>query len=128
MAAVGGPVVRCALVSPGRVWDWGLPPGEGLWLSVGTPMSPGRGCLWLCMAPPPCPGGQALTPSGAQEGKTWLNIALAMEEAGEPHAELQPCFQTALERAEAAGDPRLQVSGGQNRDGDPPRVSLWAGG
>ncbi|KAM9257796.1 tonsoku-like protein [Morus bassanus] len=43
-----------------------------------------------------------------EEGKTWLNVALAMEEAGEPRAELQPCFQTALERAEAAGDPRLQ--------------------
>ncbi|XP_069636325.1 tonsoku-like protein [Haliaeetus albicilla] len=59
-----------------------------------------------------------------EEGKTWLNIALAMEEAGEPHAELQPCFQTALERAEAAGDPRLQrqilrhLHSLQLRDGD----------
>ncbi|XP_040443918.1 LOW QUALITY PROTEIN: tonsoku-like protein [Falco naumanni] len=43
-----------------------------------------------------------------EEGKTWLNMALAMEEAGKPRAELQPCFQTALERAEVAGDPRLQ--------------------
>ncbi|XP_055656353.1 LOW QUALITY PROTEIN: tonsoku-like protein [Falco peregrinus] len=43
-----------------------------------------------------------------EEGKTWLNMALAMEEVGKPRAELQPCFQTALERAEAAGDPRLQ--------------------
>uniref|UniRef100_A0A8B9M7D4 Tonsoku-like protein n=1 Tax=Accipiter nisus TaxID=211598 RepID=A0A8B9M7D4_9AVES len=59
-----------------------------------------------------------------EEGKTWLNIALAMEEAGEPHAEVQPCFQTALERAEAAGDPRLQrqilrhLHSLQLRDGD----------
>ncbi|XP_037237203.1 tonsoku-like protein isoform X3 [Falco rusticolus] len=43
-----------------------------------------------------------------EEGKTWLNMALAMEEVGKPRAELQPCFQTALERAEVAGDPRLQ--------------------
>uniref|UniRef100_A0A8C4UFX7 Tonsoku-like protein n=1 Tax=Falco tinnunculus TaxID=100819 RepID=A0A8C4UFX7_FALTI len=43
-----------------------------------------------------------------EEGKTWLNMALAMEEAGKPRAELQPCFQTALERAEVAEDPRLQ--------------------
>ncbi|GAB0181184.1 tonsoku-like protein [Grus japonensis] len=43
-----------------------------------------------------------------EEGKTWLNVALAMEEAGDPPAQLQPCFQTALARAETAGDPRLQ--------------------
>ncbi|XP_074754375.1 tonsoku-like protein [Athene noctua] len=59
-----------------------------------------------------------------EEGKTWLNMALAMEEAGEPRAELQPCLHTALERAEAAGDPRLQrqilrrLHSLQLRDGD----------
>ncbi|CAM9307284.1 unnamed protein product [Bubo scandiacus] len=59
-----------------------------------------------------------------EEGKTWLNVALAMEEAGEPRAELQPCLHTALERAEAAGDPRLQrqilrhLHSLQLRDGD----------
>ncbi|XP_062424560.1 tonsoku-like protein [Rhea pennata] len=43
-----------------------------------------------------------------EEGKTWLNIALAKEEVGEPRAELEACFRTALERAEEAGEPRLQ--------------------
>ncbi|KAM6445767.1 LOW QUALITY PROTEIN: tonsoku-like protein [Rhynochetos jubatus] len=64
-------------------------------------------------------GGDAL-----EEGKTWLNVALAMEEAGDPPSELLPCFQTALERAETAGDPRLQrqilrrLHALQLRDGD----------
>ncbi|KAM6125778.1 LOW QUALITY PROTEIN: tonsoku-like protein [Pterocles gutturalis] len=59
-----------------------------------------------------------------EEGKTWLNVALAMEEGGEPPAQLQPCLQTALERAKAAGDPRLQrqvlrrLHAVQLRDGD----------
>ncbi|XP_064010535.1 tonsoku-like protein isoform X2 [Pogoniulus pusillus] len=43
-----------------------------------------------------------------EEGKTWLNIALAMEEAGEPPPQIQSCLQTALERAQAAGDARVQ--------------------
>ncbi|NWR56076.1 TONSL protein, partial [Bucorvus abyssinicus] len=43
-----------------------------------------------------------------EEGKTWLNVAVAMEEAGEPPSELHSCLCTALERAETAGDPRLQ--------------------
>ncbi|KAM8811109.1 tonsoku-like protein [Eudromia elegans] len=48
-------------------------------------------------------GGNAL-----EEGRTWLNMALAKEEAGEPGAELERCLRAALERAEAAGEPRLQ--------------------
>ncbi|XP_064296614.1 tonsoku-like protein [Phalacrocorax carbo] len=62
--------------------------------------------------------------SALEEGKTWLNMALAMEEGGSPRTELQPCFQRALERAEAAGDPRLQrqilrhLRALQLRDGD----------
>ncbi|XP_040399720.1 tonsoku-like protein [Cygnus olor] len=43
-----------------------------------------------------------------EEGRTWLSIALAKEEAGEPRAELEACLGTALERAEAAGELRLQ--------------------
>ncbi|XP_067416235.1 tonsoku-like protein isoform X2 [Emydura macquarii macquarii] len=43
-----------------------------------------------------------------EEGKTWLNIALAREEAGEDYAELEPCFGSALQSAERAGEPRLQ--------------------
>ncbi|XP_054023510.1 tonsoku-like protein [Dryobates pubescens] len=43
-----------------------------------------------------------------EEGKTWLNMALAMEEAGEPPPHIQSCLQTALERAQVAGDPRVQ--------------------
>ncbi|NXY90014.1 TONSL protein, partial [Alcedo cyanopectus] len=43
-----------------------------------------------------------------EEGKTWLNVALAMEGAGEsPHAR-QSCLRTALQRAQEAGDTRLQ--------------------
>ncbi|XP_035169676.1 tonsoku-like protein, partial [Oxyura jamaicensis] len=44
-----------------------------------------------------------------EEGRTWLSIALAKEEAGEPRAEVEACLGTALERAEAAGELRLQV-------------------
>uniref|UniRef100_A0A8C8RGP6 Tonsoku-like protein n=1 Tax=Pelusios castaneus TaxID=367368 RepID=A0A8C8RGP6_9SAUR len=43
-----------------------------------------------------------------EEGKTWLNIALAREEAGKGYAELEPCFKNALQSAELAGAPRLQ--------------------
>ncbi|XP_067323325.1 tonsoku-like protein [Anolis sagrei] len=43
-----------------------------------------------------------------EEGKTWLSIALAKEEAKESYEELEPCFQKALQYAEKAFDPRLQ--------------------
>ncbi|XP_039378506.1 tonsoku-like protein isoform X3 [Mauremys reevesii] len=43
-----------------------------------------------------------------EEGKTWLNIALAREEAGEGYAALEPCFRSALQCADQAGEPRLQ--------------------
>ncbi|KAJ6661467.1 hypothetical protein lerEdw1_014376 [Lerista edwardsae] len=43
-----------------------------------------------------------------EEGKTWLSIALAKEEARESYEELQPCFQTALQCAEKAHSPKLQ--------------------
>ncbi|XP_075776030.1 tonsoku-like protein [Pelodiscus sinensis] len=43
-----------------------------------------------------------------EEGKTWLNIALAREEAGEGYAAQEPCLQSALRGAEQAGEPRLQ--------------------
>nr|XP_056710111.1 tonsoku-like protein [Euleptes europaea] len=43
-----------------------------------------------------------------EEGKTWLNIALAKEEARESYEALEPCFQNALRGAEKAGNLRLQ--------------------
>uniref|UniRef100_A0A452HRN6 Tonsoku-like protein n=1 Tax=Gopherus agassizii TaxID=38772 RepID=A0A452HRN6_9SAUR len=43
-----------------------------------------------------------------EEGKTWLNIALAREEAGEGYEALEPCFRSALQCADQAGEPRLQ--------------------
>ncbi|XP_073185990.1 tonsoku-like protein isoform X4 [Lepidochelys kempii] len=43
-----------------------------------------------------------------EEGKTWLNIALAREEAGEGYEALESCFRSALQCAERAGEPRLQ--------------------
>ncbi|XP_066480047.1 tonsoku-like protein [Tiliqua scincoides] len=43
-----------------------------------------------------------------EEGKTWLNIALAKEEARESYEDLQQCFQTALQCAERAHSPKLQ--------------------
>ncbi|XP_062835977.1 tonsoku-like protein isoform X2 [Anolis carolinensis] len=43
-----------------------------------------------------------------EEGKTWLSIALAKEEAKESYEELEPCFRKALQYAEKAFDPRLQ--------------------
>uniref|UniRef100_A0A8C6XWT7 Tonsoku like, DNA repair protein n=1 Tax=Naja naja TaxID=35670 RepID=A0A8C6XWT7_NAJNA len=45
-----------------------------------------------------------------EEGKTWLNIALAKEEAGKSYPELEPCFQAALQAAQKAGDHKLEVS------------------
>ncbi|XP_059579640.1 tonsoku-like protein isoform X2 [Alligator mississippiensis] len=43
-----------------------------------------------------------------EEGKTWLNIALAKEEAGEAYPALESCLRSALDCAERAGEPRLQ--------------------
>uniref|UniRef100_A0A8C6XTM6 Tonsoku-like protein n=1 Tax=Naja naja TaxID=35670 RepID=A0A8C6XTM6_NAJNA len=44
-----------------------------------------------------------------EEGKTWLNIALAKEEAGKSYPELEPCFQAALQAAQKAGDHKLEL-------------------
>ncbi|XP_032079155.1 tonsoku-like protein [Thamnophis elegans] len=44
-----------------------------------------------------------------EEGKTWLNIALAKEEAGQSYSELEPCFQAALQAAQKAGDHKLEL-------------------
>lgn len=44
-----------------------------------------------------------------QDAKTWLNIALSREEAGDAYEELLPCFQKALDCAQQAQRPRLQV-------------------
>lgn len=44
-----------------------------------------------------------------QEAKTWLNIALSREEAGDAYEELAPCFQKALSCAQQAQQPQLQV-------------------
>lgn len=46
-----------------------------------------------------------------QEAKTWLNIALSREEAGDAYELLAPCFQKALRCAQQAQQPRLQVWG-----------------
>ncbi|XP_019368566.1 PREDICTED: tonsoku-like protein [Gavialis gangeticus] len=43
-----------------------------------------------------------------EEGKTWLNIALVKEEAGEACPALESCLHNALDCAERAGEPRLQ--------------------
>ncbi|XP_045716770.1 tonsoku-like protein [Phyllostomus hastatus] len=43
-----------------------------------------------------------------EEAKTWLNIALSREEAGDAYEELAPCFQKALCCAQRAQQPRLQ--------------------
>ncbi|XP_027713504.1 tonsoku-like protein [Vombatus ursinus] len=43
-----------------------------------------------------------------EEAKTWLNIALSKEEAGEPYEELEPCFQSALHCSQEAKKPWLQ--------------------
>uniref|UniRef100_A0A8C0L8Z7 Tonsoku-like protein n=1 Tax=Canis lupus dingo TaxID=286419 RepID=A0A8C0L8Z7_CANLU len=48
-------------------------------------------------------GGDAL-----EEAKTWLNIALSREEAGDAYELLAPCFQKALGCAQQAQQPRLQ--------------------
>ena len=44
-----------------------------------------------------------------QEAKTWLNIALSREEAGDAYEVLALCFQKALGCAQLAGQPQLQV-------------------
>ncbi|XP_070248665.1 tonsoku-like protein [Myotis yumanensis] len=43
-----------------------------------------------------------------EEAKTWLNIALSREEAGDTYEELAPCFQKALSCAQQAQRPQLQ--------------------
>ncbi|OWK04469.1 TONSL [Cervus elaphus hippelaphus] len=43
-----------------------------------------------------------------EEAKTWLNIALSREEAGDAYEVLAPCFQEALGCAQLAGQPQLQ--------------------
>ncbi|XP_034868070.1 LOW QUALITY PROTEIN: tonsoku-like protein [Mirounga leonina] len=48
-------------------------------------------------------GGDAL-----EEAKTWLNIALSREEAGDGYELLAPCFQKALSCAQQAQRPQLQ--------------------
>ncbi|XP_042779840.1 tonsoku-like protein isoform X4 [Panthera leo] len=48
-------------------------------------------------------GGDAL-----EEAKTWLNIALSREEAGDAYELLAPCFQKALSCAQQAQRPQLQ--------------------
>ncbi|XP_004837765.1 tonsoku-like protein isoform X2 [Heterocephalus glaber] len=43
-----------------------------------------------------------------EEAKTWLNIALSRDEAGDAYELLAPCFQTALNCAQQAQRPQLQ--------------------
>ncbi|CAK6439042.1 unnamed protein product [Pipistrellus nathusii] len=43
-----------------------------------------------------------------EEAKTWLNIALSREDAGDIYEELAPCFQKALGCAQQAQRPQLQ--------------------
>ncbi|KAM3840983.1 tonsoku-like protein [Vipera latastei] len=64
-----------------------------------------------------------------EEGKTWLNIALAKEEAGETYQQLETCFQAALQCAQKAGDPKLELQilqhlqASQQRWGCPPEAT-----
>ncbi|XP_070796277.1 tonsoku-like protein [Pituophis catenifer annectens] len=64
-----------------------------------------------------------------EEGKTWLNIALAKEEAGQSYPELEPCFQAALQAAQKAGDHKLELQilrhlqASQQRCGCPPTAT-----
>ncbi|XP_059971458.1 tonsoku-like protein isoform X1 [Mesoplodon densirostris] len=46
--------------------------------------------------------------SALEEAKTWLNIALSREDAGDAYEVLAPCFQKALSCAQQAQRPRLQ--------------------
>ncbi|XP_004618776.2 tonsoku-like protein [Sorex araneus] len=43
-----------------------------------------------------------------EEAKTWLNIALSRDEAGDAYELLVPCFQEALDRARQTQRPQLQ--------------------
>ncbi|KAM5211078.1 tonsoku-like protein isoform 2-T2 [Hipposideros larvatus] len=43
-----------------------------------------------------------------EDAKTWLNIALSREEAGDTYEEMAPCFQKALDCAQQAQRPQLQ--------------------
>ncbi|XP_019485672.1 PREDICTED: tonsoku-like protein [Hipposideros armiger] len=43
-----------------------------------------------------------------EDAKTWLNIALSREEAGDAYEEMAPCFQKALDCAQQAQQPQLQ--------------------
>ncbi|XP_029142658.1 tonsoku-like protein [Protobothrops mucrosquamatus] len=64
-----------------------------------------------------------------EEGKTWLNITLAKDEAGETYQELETCFQAALQCAQKAGDPKLELQilqhlqASQQRWGCPPAAT-----
>ncbi|XP_070604519.1 tonsoku-like protein isoform X2 [Erythrolamprus reginae] len=61
-----------------------------------------------------------------EEGKTWLNIALAKEEAGKSYLEVEPCFQAALQAAQKASSHTLEIlrhlQASQQRCGCPPAV------
>ncbi|XP_060053300.1 tonsoku-like protein isoform X3 [Erinaceus europaeus] len=46
--------------------------------------------------------------NAVEEAKTWLNIALSREEAGDAYELLAPCFQKALSCAQQAQRPQLQ--------------------
>ncbi|XP_064499712.1 tonsoku-like protein [Pseudopipra pipra] len=64
-----------------------------------------------------------------EECRTWLNVALALSEGGRGPAEVVPPLTTALQRARAAGDPKLQrrilrlLHAQQLRGGDPEGAS-----
>lgn len=60
-----------------------------------------------------------------QDSKTWLNIALSREEAGDAYEELTPCFQKALDCAQQAGQPQLQVRPYPPRRGPPTHTHTW---
>lgn len=59
-----------------------------------------------------------------QDAKTWLNIALSREEAGDAYEELMPCFQKALDYAQQAGQPQLQVRPHPPRWVSPPHTHM----
>uniref|UniRef100_UPI00398EBFCD tonsoku-like protein isoform X2 n=1 Tax=Pristiophorus japonicus TaxID=55135 RepID=UPI00398EBFCD len=44
-----------------------------------------------------------------EECKTWLNMALAKDEGGQPHSDLEECYRNALQCAVCAQLPRLQL-------------------
>ena len=59
-----------------------------------------------------------------QEAKTWLNIALSREEAGDAYELLAPCFQKALSCAQQAQRPQLQVQKPTRRSPNFPAACL----